>query len=73
MITIDDFYVLSRAERQAKDSDNETALEAILSLSQEEPEEEALKVLHGRGEEILPVFLVVQFGTPTRIDTSPDS
>lgn len=47
-ITIDDFDVLSRAEpRQAKDSDNETALEAILSLSQEEPEEEALKVLHG--------------------------
>jgi len=35
---------------QAKDSDNETALEAILSLSQEEPEEEALKVLHGRGQ-----------------------
>ena len=32
---------------QVKDSDNETALEAILSLSQEEPEEESLKELGG--------------------------
>ena len=28
---------------KAKDSDNDTALEAILSLSQEEPEEDALQ------------------------------
>ena len=28
---------------EAKDSDNDTALEAILSLSQEEPEEDALQ------------------------------
>lgn len=42
------FFVISAllmhgADPKAKDSDNETALEAILSLSQEEPEEEALK------------------------------
>ena len=35
------------ASCQVKDCDNETALEAILSLSQEEPEEDSLKALHG--------------------------